>query len=279
MLELSTFYPKIVETQRRIALGTNSCRSGWHGPQEGEGCRKYHTVYPLLQELGVASGPSCHADFYQSALTVACGFMGSPHSEILVCGQATPATAILVHETCPNSPLTVLDICPTPLLATRELLPTATTLQSDVLCPPESLQGQFRTVITDALLTRFKLDERLQVIANIAGFLQPGGCLITTWKIGNQPPDQTSAKYGADFDQHDFFITASLQAIKKGIPLDFGKLCEIFDYAHSMTSFGGQTPEEIQAELRTSFSDIKMELSPPVLDVTLRRYARIVAYK
>ena len=206
-------------------------------------------------------------------------------ARVLVSGLATPSMAqIVLDATDPDVKVDVLDVCPTPLLTCQKVLQPGQVermkfIQRDALVF-DGEGVQYDAITTDAFLTRFPEKERLKVLQNWVKMLRPDGRVVTTWRIGER---QGQKGYGGADDQRIFMENLEERVRHWGIPMrTFLEMQTIFglakEYAEKMHSYSGQTVEQIKTFMEQCFSDVRIEESGQVYDVTMRRYARIIAY-
>jgi len=269
-----------------LVFNKHTCALGWKDftPSTAEGCADYHAVFPLLDLMSMASSPWAHEDFYKSALwTASHDRLGG--ARVLVSGLATPSMAqIVLDATDPDVKVDVLDVCPTPLLTCQKVLQPGQVermkfIQRDALVF-DGEGVQYDAITTDAFLTRFPENERLKVLQKWVKMLKPEGRVVTTWRIGER---QGRKGYGGADDQRIFMENLEERVRHWGIPMrTFLEMQTIFglakEYAEKMHSYSGQTVEQIKTFMEQCFGDVRIEESGWVYDVTMRRYARIIAY-
>lgn len=270
-----------------LVLNKHTCDQGWKDfvPSVAAGCGDYHAVFPLLDLMGMASSPRAHEEFYKNTLWTT-SHDRSGGAGILISGLATPSMAdIVLNATDREVKIDVLDVCATPLLTCQKIFKPEQVermkfMQKDAL----GFEGdgvQYDAIVTDAFLTRFNDEQRLQVIKNWAKMLKPDdGRVITTWRIGKK---QGGKGYGGKEDQRIFMENLEAEVKRWGIPMrNFLEMQTIFGlakaYADKMHSYSGQTVEEIKAFMEQCFGDVRIEESDWVYDVVRRKYARIIAY-
>lgn len=282
---------------QELVWGKHTCEKGWQdfAPSAADGCADYHAIFSLLDLLGLSSSPRAHEEFYQDMVWAAL-VSRKPETNILISGLATPSMADIVLSSVnadlkstpalnytPQAKIDVLDICATPLLVCQRVfkpedLTRMKFLQRDAVGFD---QGKYDLIVTDAFLTRFKDGDRLKVLRNWAKMLKPDGRVVTTWRIGER---QGVTGYGTADDIRIFMDNLEQQLKEWQIPIgNWGEMVHVLSlagqYAETMHSYSGQTIEEIRAFMDQGFGDVRIEESGPVYDVTMRKYARIIAYK
>lgn len=171
----------------KLVFDKHTCERGWQDftPSSAEGCADYHAVFPLLDLMGMVSSPRAHQEFYESLLRS----YEPGDRRVLVSGLATPSMAeIVLNAAAPETKIDVLDICATPLLTCQrvfqpEQIARMKFTQADALTFTD---GPYDLIVTDAFLTRFNDEQRLQVLKNWARMLKPDGRVLTTWRIGDK---------------------------------------------------------------------------------------------
>jgi len=276
---------------QKYALGKKTCEKGWKGfgSSPDTSCAGYHAYFALLAGLDAVSSPDAHKAWYEDRLFATTLDKGRDYKPIVVVsGLATPAMAEIARRgSSEETELRIFDICPTPLLVSMEVLslnPTDIIFQADARNLEQLQQagniklGSCSAVVTDAFLTRFPPDQRATVIENWAKLLRPrDGAVITTWRIGNGKKEKPAKNYGDERDRRIFMANVVQRAEELQIPLNMDRLGAAYDYAGRMTSYSGETLEEIKAFMETYFRHVSITVSPPVYDVTMRKYARIWA--
>jgi len=184
------------------------CRGDYVSPED---CSWYHGVWQYLRICDLVSTPTWHTRFYIDELTR----LAQEHDEPRILISGTADYSVLAHvlwtfgragRACR---VTVLDLCETPLILCRwyakHLDQDITTVRADILTyTPEE---KFNCIITDAFLTRFAPDQRLQVQDSWKALLKPGGRVITTVRIGGSA---NSERVVAKPEQVDMFRKRAL---------------------------------------------------------------------
>lgn len=275
-----------LDVTKELVFNKHTCEQGWtdFSPSSSEGCADYHAAFPLLDLMGLCSSPRGHEEFYDSSIRAATTGKESPR--VLISGLATPLMAdIVLAAANPLTRIDVLDICATPLATCKrvfkpEQVKRMEFIQTDVL-RFKGQPGVYDAIVTDAFLTRFKYEDRLKVLKDWAGMLKPDGRVVTTWRIGERTGEKG---YGDEQDKEIFMKNVEQRVKLWGVPMrNFSEMDTIFSlarkYAEKMHSYSGQTEEEIKIFMEQGFGDVRMEISPNVYDVTMRKYVRIIAYK
>lgn len=121
--------------------------------------------------------------------TLALRLLEKRTTPILASILAAPSMAeIVLNAAAPETKIDVLDICATPLLTCQrvfqpEQIARMKFTQADALTFTD---GPYDLIVTDAFLTRFNDEQRLQVLKNWARMLKPDGRVLTTWRIGDK---------------------------------------------------------------------------------------------
>ncbi|KKQ42465.1 MAG: hypothetical protein US60_C0017G0015 [Microgenomates group bacterium GW2011_GWC1_37_8] len=282
---------RIVEWSRLArSHGYNHCSEGWRGFGD-KSCLGYHGYFALLDALDLVSSPRAHEEFYLKGLGYATAEReGNDRPSVLIAGLATPALAEIASRGVEKGTnIDIIDICETPLLVTQEAIPILKSEHDlrikklDVLNPEGLLElannrRLYSGIVTDAFLTRFKNEEKDQVLENFSRILRAGfGCLITTWRIKDERTDERG--YGTDRDRTFFLENALSAAEMLQIPLSVDEISAAYEYASTMQSHGGQTLKEIKTIVGRHFKDVRVESTwpYPVYDVVPRFYAKIQA--
>lgn len=276
---------------QRYALNEKTCEQGWKGfgSSTEKSCAGYHAYFALFDALRVVSSPYAHQKWYENSLrTATIDRKKSNKPIVVVSGLATPAMVEIARNgSNPETELRVFDICPTPLLVSKETLNLGLNdriFRADAKNLKQLLSAgaiedkSCSAIVTDAFLTRFTEEERIAVIYNYSQLLLPRkGAIITTWRIGNGKKTGRPEHYGNEQDRKTFMENVVQRAEELRIPLNVDRLRAAYNYAENMTSFSGQTLEQIQLFVEKFFNHVRIEISQPVYDVTMRKYARIWA--
>lgn len=151
-----------------------------------EDCSWYHGIWQYLRIFDLVSTPTWHYKFYIESLKSL--FKGG---EIKVLISGTADYSMLAHvlyafsDTETKHEITVLDLCKTSLFMCEWCAiqegEKIKTLQQDVL--EFDKDGYFDLIITDAFLTRFSDDEKLQILNRWHSLLKDDGIIITTARM------------------------------------------------------------------------------------------------
>ena len=153
-------------------------------------CEPYHGLVQHLRLLGVVAAPDRHAGFYADALG---GAAASGAEHVLVAGAADygmVAQVLAAFASAGDAPrITLIDRCPTPLLlsawyAAERGVRIATAVADAERFAPDS---PVDVVVTDSLLTLLGPDGRRRALAAWSAALRPGGRLVTTLRIAEEP--------------------------------------------------------------------------------------------
>lgn len=272
---------------KKFALGKHTCKNGWEGFSRslGDDCEVYHAGFNMWILLGLVSSPGLHREHYEGATMMATN--SEEDHRILISAAATPELSdMALSASEKNTKVVFLDICPTPLLTckeafSREKLARLELVQADILnydAPDNSFDG----IESDALLSRFKPEDQLRVLKNWARMLKPKGVVATTLRYGKKVDE---AGYGGEKDQEIFVENVLAQAKQLGVSP--GSLLELDtmvslarDYAGKMHSNHPESLEGVEKLMKQAFRDVRIEPTEPYkfYDVTMRPYARIIAY-
>lgn len=263
----------MVQTAPLMDLLSNAVCSGSY--INAEDCSWYHGVWQYLRIFDLVSTPTWHQNFYNTHLAQLA--QEHPNSKVLISGTAD--YSVLAHvlwafDSVGNPcDITVLDLCQTPLILCkwygRRTNHNIATVQTSIFDfnPGET----YDAIVTDAFLTRFSKAERSAVVALWVRSLRPGGCVITTVRVGSAP---TIEKVIARPDQVDLFRSRALEQAKRWqdfLPIPPEEIAiKAQRYAERMVSQPITSPDEIKAEFeqqgfifrRFELAEVKGEMAP-----------------
>lgn len=151
-----------------------------------EDCSWYHKIWQYLRIFDLASTPTWHCKFYIKWLRFL--FMGKK-IKILISGTADYSMLAHVLYAFSNTEteyeITVLDLCQTPLVMCEWYAiqegKKIRTIQQDILKLDKD--EYYDLIITDAFLTRFSDDGKLQILSKWHSLLKEDGIIITTIRM------------------------------------------------------------------------------------------------
>lgn len=236
-LELDLEEPMLKSAPLMSMLSEVMCK----GSQvSAEDCSWYHRVWQYLRIFDVVSTPTWHYRFYFESLRRL--FAMRKNIKILISGTAD--YSMLAHvlyafsNTDTKYEITVLDLCQTPLVLCEWYAgqegKKIKTIREDIL--KFNIQEHFDLIITDAFLTRFSDDEKLQVLKKWNSLLKKDGIIITTIRIEKSDgPTKTSETEISKFTNEVF---KSAQNWQPFLPESAEKLSSwAHEYARRMISF------------------------------------------
>lgn len=154
-----------------------------------EDCSWYHGIWQYLRIFDMVSTPTWHPTLYIPNLQKLANEV--PNARILVSGTADYST--LAHiiwafdSESANARITVLDLCQTPLILcqwyARHHKHELSVVQEDIL---KYKAEPFDAIVTDAFLTRFDSNKRMDIIKKWGTLLKEGGKVITTLRIRDE---------------------------------------------------------------------------------------------
>lgn len=250
-----------------------------------EDCSWYHGVWQYLRIFDMVSTPTWHPDFYIPQLTLLAQQCGD--ASILISGTAdysVPAHVLWAFDAArARCEVTVLDSCPTPLIMSqwyaRFTQHDITTVEADILTfdPGDT----YDAVVTDAFLTRFPSEERRLVVKRWFQLLKPGGCVITTVRIGGL---SRASRVRASPEQVDRFRSVALQRATRWqdfLPMSADQIAvKAQRYAERMTSHPVAAADEVRDEfVQQGFSFSHFELASVKGEMAPTTYVELVAEK
>lgn len=205
-----------------------------------EDCSWYHRVWQYLRIFDVASTPTWHYQFYTESLQKF--FSQRKNIKILISGTADYSMLAHVLYVCSKLKreyeIFVLDLCQTPLVlcewyASQERKEIKT-IHQDIL--RFNMKNYFDLIITDAFLTRFPDDDRLQVLRKWNSLLREDGKIITTIRI--EKSDDTTKASVPEIPEFTEKVFKSAQDWQPFLPESAEKIkLWAQEYAKHMVSF------------------------------------------
>lgn len=253
-------------------------------------CEWYHSSWQYLRILGLVSTPDWHSDFYARSFEEA---FTSGVRDVLVSGTADYAiihhlAKAIPEELAASVVTTVMDICWTPIqickwydrwyeheFGTRLNLRFS---QRDAL-ETEFRDETFDMITTDAFITRFEPEQRVDLVKEWRRILKPGGRVVTTARLS---PGARSHKVVASKADVDDFVTRALQNVEEKRPWLrpmknlISELAQA--YATKITSYPLSSEEHIYGLFEGFSCTIERQYTQGEFEGTTE-YARIVAVK
>ncbi|HEY6241432.1 MAG TPA: class I SAM-dependent methyltransferase [Burkholderiales bacterium] len=232
---------------RRLALAL--CR---RDPVTAESCAWTHGFWQYLRLMGLASGPTHHAEFFRTAFDGVTGDTGAPR--VLVCGSAD--YSMLAHvlwafrARAIEADVTVIDLCEAPLALSRwyaqRMGCRIRTACCDVLA--YVAPHPFDAICTHSFLSYFSPDRRVDLLAKWRQLLRPGGAVIT---VNALRPGAAADRVGLNSAQARALredVLARAQTMRSAVqldPLELARDAEI--YAGKLGFWRVQSGEEVRA--------------------------------
>jgi SAM-dependent methyltransferase len=226
----------------------------------------------------MVSQPNWHLKFYQTELA-----RDIPeNSSYLICGAADDAMLTIVIRTLTatgfSAETTMLDLCKTPLTYSKMTFGAKSHhikisyIEADALFLPFR-NDSFDVIVSDAILTRFKKEEKKTVISEWWRVLRQNGKIVTTARL-----EEKDKVYVASKEARKQFVEEGRKlSIEHG--LDPTKLANLaWVYSGKMKSYPFASIDQIR-KLLSGFEARIESTGKNFKEIVLRRYARIVGVK
>lgn len=257
--ELDLDEPMLKSAPLMSMLSEVMCRGSY---MSGEDCSWYHRIWQYLRIFNLVSTPTWHHEFYIESLK-SLFINKNRRINILICGTADYSMLAHVLHAFSNSQaepeITVLDLCQTPLVICEWYAikngKKIRTVQHDILKFDE--RSYFDLVITDAFLTRFSDDEKLEILRKWRWLLKEGGIVATTIRL-----EKVNGLVRATENEMSEFIEKVRKSAKAWQPFLRESTDDIVgkaqEYAENMTSFPIVDREHFQSMIsENGFSIMK----------------------
>mgnify|MGYP002347175151 FL=1 len=251
------------------------------GVIDREDCKWYHGSWKYLKYLGLVSCPEWHKSFYISNIVSHINSI-ERNVKILISGAADDGTFSVVTLALQSArhagEIVVLDMCPTPVYAS--LLSAQGKNIKDIhgvqaIIPFTPFPNDyFDIIVTDAFLTRFLKEEKLEIVPEWKRILKTGGIVLTTARVENAKTETVIADKSS---QNDYVLAAQEIGRAKGLDVDDIKN-RAKTYAEKITSH----PFNDLDEIKTLFTGFTVEAGiadNDFVEIVPRKYARIRAKK
>jgi hypothetical protein len=258
-------------------LSKYTCSRGY---TDQSNCSWYHGAWQYLRIQNKVSAPTWHLEFYYDSLSA----ILKDGDKVLISSTADYTMLALlisvIKSLALNIDITVTDICQTPLIIcewyAEEINYPIQTIQEDICSL--NLKFFYNLVITDAFLTRFKQNDKQEVVEKWYNLLEAGGSVITTARVENLV---NTDKVTANPEESNLFLSANQKSILNDSQHKKPKIESICrQYAEKIYSYPFKSHQEVINLLKTyNFTVNNFYQALVTGEFKPRKYCRIVAQK